>query len=43
MRESAIIDHIDSDTRNNHVDNLRWTTPKGNSPHRKKYKLDIGS
>ena len=37
MRESAIIDHIDRDTRNNHVDNLRWTTPKDNQPDRKKY------
>ena len=40
MRESAIIDHIDSDTRNNHVDNLQWTTPKDNNPSRKKYKVD---
>ena len=38
MRESAIIDHIDRDTRNNHVDNLRWTTNKDNNTHIKKYK-----
>ena len=35
IRESAIIDHIDGDTFNNHVDNLRWVTPKENSHHRK--------
>jgi hypothetical protein len=38
MRLSAVIDHIDSDTRNNHMDNLEWTTPKDNNPSRKKYK-----
>ena len=42
MRDTAIIDHIDSDTRNNHVDNLRWTTPKDNQFSRKKYKVDNG-
>jgi len=36
MRDAAIIDHIDNDTRNNHVDNLRWTTNKDNNPDRKK-------
>ena len=40
MRDTAIIDHIDSDTRNNHVDNLRWSTPKDNQFSRKKYKVD---
>ena len=35
MRKTAIIDHIDSDTRNNHVDNLRWCTPHDNQWHRK--------
>jgi len=40
IRECAIIDHIDSDTRNNHVDNLRWTTPIGNQWSRKKHLLD---
>ena len=40
IRECAIIDHIDSDTRNNHVDNLRWTTPIGNQFQRKKHLLD---
>ena len=38
MRDAAIIDHIDNDTRNNHVDNLRWTTNKDNNSDRKKYK-----
>jgi hypothetical protein len=35
IEESAIIDHIDTNTLNNHGDNLRWTTNKGNNPHRK--------
>ena len=38
IRDAAVIDHIDSDTRNNHVDNLEWTTPKDNNAARKKYK-----
>ena len=38
IRDAAVIDHIDSDTRNNHVDNLKWTTPKDNNSARKKYK-----
>ena len=42
IRDAAIIDHIDSDTMNNHVDNLQWTTPKDNEPNRKKYKVDKG-
>lgn len=40
IRDCAIIDHIDSNTRNNHVDNLRWTTPIGNQFQRKKHMLD---
>ncbi len=40
IRDAAIIDHIDSDTRNNHVDNLEWTTPKDNQFSRKKHKLE---
>ena len=32
IRESANIDHIDADISNNHVDNLRWCTPKQNNP-----------
>ena len=39
IRESAIIDHIDTDTLNNHADNLRWTTNKGNNPHRKEVSI----
>ena len=30
MKENAIIDHIDDDPTNNHVDNLRWSTQKQN-------------
>ena len=40
IRDCAIIDHVDSNTRNNHVDNLEWTTPKDNQHSRKKYKLE---
>lgn len=36
VRDTAIIDHIDDDPTNNHVDNLRWVVPKENSHHRKK-------
>tara|TARA_B100000427_G_scaffold192175_1_gene159790 strand:+ start:234 stop:752 length:519 start_codon:yes stop_codon:yes gene_type:complete len=39
IKESAIIDHIDGDTRNNHGDNLRWITPKQNHYCRKNAKL----
>jgi len=39
IRDCAIIDHVDSNTRNNHIDNLEWTTPKDNQHSRKKYKL----
>ena len=37
IRESAYVDHIDGDTSNNHIDNLRWCTPKQNSKQRKNY------
>ena len=40
IRDTAIIDHIDDDPTNNHVDNLRWVVPKDNSPHRKAYQND---
>ena len=39
IRDSAYVDHIDADTSNNHVDNLRWVTPLENSNHRKNRKL----
>lgn len=35
IRDTAIIDHIDDDPSNNHVDNLRWVTPKENNSRRK--------
>jgi len=40
IRDSAIVDHIDSDHLNNSVENLRWVTPKQNNSHRKKQELD---
>ena len=38
MRDTAIIDHIDNNPRNNHVSNLQWVTPKENEFNRKKQK-----
>jgi hypothetical protein len=34
------VDHIDSDTENNHAQNLRWVTPKQNIAY-KNNKLKI--
>lgn len=39
VRETALIDHIDDDPTNNHVDNLRWVTPRENCPY-VKHKFD---
>jgi hypothetical protein len=39
VRETALIDHIDNDPTNNHVDNLRWVTPKENNVFRKRSEL----
>ena len=36
MRDSAIIDHIDNNPRNNDISNLQWVTPKENEFNRKK-------
>ena len=49
IRECAIIDHEDSNTRNNHVDNLRWCShienqhdrKGGDGYRRKKYKKRV--
>tara|TARA_B100000427_G_scaffold283948_1_gene256543 strand:+ start:42 stop:569 length:528 start_codon:yes stop_codon:yes gene_type:complete len=38
VRDSAIIDHIDSDTSNNNIDNLRWVNSRENEFNRKKQK-----
>jgi hypothetical protein len=38
--DTAYIDHIDDDPTNNHVDNLRWVTPKQNCKYRKKQELE---
>ena len=41
IRDSALVDHIDDDSSNNHADNLRWVTPKQNNLHRKKQELEL--
>lgn len=40
--DCEVVDHIDTDTRNNRADNLKWTTTKGNSnnPLTKKHKSE---
>ena len=40
IRDSAYVDHIDRDTSNNHISNLRWVTPLQNSSHRKQQELN---
>tara|TARA_Y200000002_G_scaffold293196_1_gene247385 strand:+ start:846 stop:1436 length:591 start_codon:yes stop_codon:yes gene_type:complete len=36
IKDCVIIDHIDSDTTNNHIDNLRWCSQKENQHDRKR-------
>ena len=33
IKEMAFVDHVDAVTSNNKLSNLRWTTPRGNSPY----------
>jgi len=42
MRDCSVLDHIDNNPFNNHVSNLRWTTPKGNNSHVKKVMIEKG-
>ena len=39
IRDTAVVDHIDDNPANNHVDNLRWVTPKENEYNRKKHEF----
>jgi hypothetical protein len=43
VKDTAIVDHIDSKVDNNHSDNLRWVTPKQNNYSRKKNELSCSS
>ena len=35
LRKSICVDHIDGDSSNNHIDNLRYTSQSGNNHYRK--------
>lgn len=39
IRKTCIVDHVDDNPFNNHVDNLRWVDPEQNNPHFKKQKF----
>ena len=41
VRDTAVVDHRDADPTNNHVENLRWVTPKENNSHRKEQQLNL--
>ena len=41
VRDTVLVDHIDANPHNNHMDNLRWEIPKDNEPNRKKQKLGL--
>jgi len=38
IRDSTYVDHVDADTSNNNLSNLRWCTPLENSNYRKNSK-----
>jgi len=42
VRDTAYVDHFDDNPLNNHVDNLRWVTPKQNSKKHKQLELAKG-
>lgn len=37
VRDTALIDHKDNNPENNNIENLRYTTPRGNNCYRKEY------